>query len=81
MDTAQARRFAELLTYLLYEFKDDHRDPVTRLAGVFPSREIRLADDTPDGERWVEVKLTERELATMDLRKLAKSLYAVYTGR
>jgi len=73
-DQALIRRWSELFAAVLGEFQADHRDPVANIEGDFTTREIRIRRFT-GGEQWVGRTLTKRELATSNLRALAKRLY------
>ena len=78
-DQALVKRWAELFAAVLGEFRDDHRDPTANVEGDFSTREIRIRRLTGDG--WVDRTLTKQELATADLRALAKRLYQDSKGK
>jgi hypothetical protein len=73
-DQALAKRWAELFANVVLEFKADHRSPVTNIEGDFSTREIRIRR-TVGEDQWVDRTLTKDELATADLKALAKGLY------
>ena len=72
-DQALIKRWAELFADVLGEFKADRRDPTANIEADFSTREIRIRRVADDG--WVDRTLTKQELATADLRALAKRLY------
>lgn len=72
-DRALIRRWAELFADVLGEFRADRRDAVANIEADFSTREICIRRVTGDG--WVDRTLTKQELATADLRALAKQLY------
>ena len=74
-DQALIKRWAELFANVLTEFRADNRDPVTNIEGDFSTREIRIRRVGGE-DRWVGRTLTKHELATGDLKALAKHLYA-----
>lgn len=73
-DQALVKRWAELFAAVLGEFQTNHRDPVANIEGDFSVRTIRVRRATGT-DKWVERTLTKQELATEDLRALAKKLY------
>jgi hypothetical protein len=73
-DQALAKRWAELFANVLVEFKADNRDPIANIEGDFSTRELRIRR-TVGEDQWVDRTLTKKELATADLRALAKRLY------
>ena len=73
-DRALAKRWAELFAAVIGEFQADHRDLTANIQGDFSTREIRIRRTTGT-DRWVGQTLTRQELATADLRALAKRLY------
>lgn len=74
-DQMLVRRWSELFANLLLEFRADHRDPVANIEGDFTTRELRIRRSAGD-DAWVKHTLTKQELATADLRALAKKLYS-----
>jgi len=70
------KRWAQLFAYVLDEFKADKRDPTANIEGDFSTREIRIRSPRADRETWAGRNLTEQELATSDLRSLARELYS-----
>lgn len=73
-DQALVKRWAELFAAVLGEFQANHRDPVANIEGDFTERIIRVRR-VSGADQWVERTLTKKELATEDLRALAKKLY------
>ena len=73
-DQALVKRWAELFASVLGEFQVNHRDAVANIEGDFSTRLIRVRRVTGTDD-WVERTLTKKELATEDLRALAKKLY------
>jgi hypothetical protein len=67
------RRWATLVAYVLEEFKRDDRDPTGKVEADFVSRTIRVVGAA--GGTGTVRTLTSKELATADLRVLAKQLY------
>jgi hypothetical protein len=74
-DQALAKRWAELFAAVIVEFQADHRDMTANIEGDFSTRQIRVRRTTGT-DAWVSKTLTRQELATGDLRALAKRLYA-----
>ena len=73
-DQALVRRWSELFAAVLGEFRADHRDPTANIEGDFTTREIRIRR-TAGTDAWVGRTLTKQDLATVDVRALAKKLY------
>jgi hypothetical protein len=73
-DQALVKRWAELFAAVLGEFQTNHRDPVANIEGDFTVRTIRVRR-VRGADQWVERTLTKTELATEDVRALAKKLY------
>jgi hypothetical protein len=78
VDETLVKRWAELFSYVIAEFRASDRDLTAAIEGDYSTRRIRIQHAT-DKDRWVDSTLTEKELRTADLRALAKRLYAVST--
>jgi hypothetical protein len=72
-ESTPVRRWATLVAYVLDEFKRDDRDPTGKVETDFASRTIRVVGAA--GSTGTVRTLTSKELATADLRVLAKQLY------
>ncbi len=68
-------RWSQLFAAVLAEFQADHRSPVANIEGDFTTRELRIRR-TVGEDAWVTRTLTTQQLASADLRALAKRLYA-----
>lgn len=75
---ALAKRWAEMFSFLLNEFRADGRDPTGILQGDFSTGELRILASSGDDDSGVVLRLTRRELAIIDLRDAAKTLYAAW---
>jgi hypothetical protein len=75
IDEALVKRWAELFSYILAEFRADRRDPTAAIEGDYTTRHLRIRRVAP-ANGWVDRTLTEKELRTANLRALAKRLYA-----
>ena len=73
-DQALVKRWSELFAAVLGEFRADHRYAVANIEGDFATRKIRIRR-TVGTDQWVDRTLTKKELATVDVRALAKKLY------
>jgi hypothetical protein len=78
VDETLVKRWAELFSYVIAEFRAADRDLTAAIEGDYSTRRIRI-QHASDKDRWVDRTLTEKELRTADLRALAKQLYAVST--
>ena len=75
-----AKRWAQLFVDVLGEFQRDRRDAVDQIQADFSTRIIAIRTTRRDQETWVKQTLTESELASGDLARIAKRLYAKSTG-
>jgi hypothetical protein len=75
IDQKLVRRWAELFSYVIQEFRAHDRDATAAIEGDYATRRIRILRSIGN-DRWVDRTLTRQELETTDLRALAKRLYA-----
>ena len=75
VDEASVKRWAELFANILGEFSADDRDPTGRVQGDYSTRTVRVIGAADDRDVGVTRTLTKRELATADLKALARRLY------
>jgi hypothetical protein len=72
-ESTPVKRWATLVAYVLDEFKQDDRDPTGRVEADFASRTLHvIGARAGTGART----LTSKELATADLRVVARQLYS-----
>ena len=76
VDHALVKRWAELFSYVISEFRDDHRDATAAIEADYSTLDIRIHKLNGSENDWVARRLTVDELRTADLRALAKRLYA-----
>ena len=74
MTLPYGREWAQLFAHVLNAYFADQRDPTSQIRGDFSTRVISIRR-TGAEERWITRTLTDRELASGDLRTIADSLY------
>jgi len=77
LDRELVRRWAELFSYVITEFRDDHRDATAEIEADYSTLDLRIHKLQGAENDWVGRRLTVEELRTADLRVLAKRLYAL----
>jgi hypothetical protein len=77
LDRELVKRWAELFSYVITEFREDHRDATAEIEADYSTLYLRIHKLQGAENDWVGRRLTVEELRTADLRALAKRLYAL----
>ena len=77
IDRELVKRWAELFSYVITEFREDHRDATAAIEADYSTLYVRIHKLQGTENDWVSRRLTVDELRTTDLRALAKRLYAL----
>ena len=76
-----AKRWAQLYAYLIEQYRVDGRSAIANVEGDFSTREMRIRIVPEDEAAWVSRTLSEKELRTADIKRIAADLYSAAKKR